>query len=539
MRKADTEKKLTAKKSSQRRVRTRFAPSPTGFLHIGGVRTALFNYIFAKQNKGNFILRIEDTDEERSKPEFEKDIIESLGWMGLKWDEFYKQSERKEIYKKYLEKLLRENKAYYCFCAPEELEAGRQYQISQGIPPHYDGKCSNLSPGEVEERIKQGKKCVIRLKIPSKKVQIHDLIRGRVEFDTSLTGDIVIAKSLTAPLYHFSVVVDDFEMEITHVIRGEEHLSNTPRQIILQEALEFSTPQYAHMPLILAPDRSKLSKRHGAVSLAEYKRQGYLPGALLNFLAFLGWNPGDEKEIYSLPGLIKDFSLEKVQKGGAIFNIKRLDYLNGFYIRQKPINKITELSLPYLAEAKLIRSVVDEQERLIKVNGKAGKKFVHDYVVQETKEKIGLKYLQSIIAIYRERLKKLSEIPELADFFFKEKLQYDKSLLRWKEIGESGLIFVMEKLEKILGKVEKKDWNAKNLENILLKETGKINSDLNLKTGDRGYVLWPLRVALSGKKFSAGPFQIAEVLGKEKTLKRLKEARGLLNDNCQTRIVKR
>ena len=523
---------MPGKKINQRVVRTRFAPSPTGFLHIGGVRTALFNYIFAKQQKGDFILRIEDTDAERSKPEFEKDIIESLEWIGIKWDEFYRQSDRIEIYKKYLEKLLKEGKAYYCFCTPEELEAERQYQMSQGIAPHYDGKCANLSSVGVEKRIKEGKRAVIRLKIPSKKVQIRDLIRGKVEFDTSLTGDIVIAKSLTSPLYHFSVVVDDFEMKISHVIRGEEHLSNTPRQIILQEALGFPTPQYAHMPLILAPDRSKLSKRHGAVSLAEYKKQGYLAEALLNFLAFLGWNPGGEKEIYSLPGLIKDFSLEKVQKGGAVFNIKRLDYLNGFYIRQKPINKITELCIPYLTEAKLVRPVVDEQERLIKVNGKVGKKFIHDYIAEETKEKISLKYLQNIVSIYQERLKKLSEIPELTEFFFKEKLQYDKNLLRWKEIGDKGLIFVLEELEETLEKIENKNWNAKKLENILLKEAEKINSNLKLKKEDRGYVLWPLRVALSGRKFSAGPFQIAEVLGKEKTLKRLKEARELLNENC-------
>lgn len=335
-------------------VRTRFAPSPTGLLHIGGARTALFNYLFAKKYQGVFVLRIEDTDIERSKPEYEKDIIGSLKWLGIEWDEFYRQSERKKIYAQYLKKLLEENKAYYCFCSEEELEAQRQYQLSIGEAPRYSGKCANLSQEEIKKMREKRKPAVIRFRVSAKKIEFNDLIRGKLEFDTSFLGDIVIAKNLTAPLYNFTCAVDDFEMKISYVIRGEEHISNTPKQILLQEALNFPLPQYAHLPMILAPDRTKLSKRHGAIGISQFKKEGYLPEALINFLAFLGWNPGGEREIYSMASLIKEFSLERVQKGGAIFNIKRLDFLNSFYIRQRSLEKLTELCLPYLIEKGLI-----------------------------------------------------------------------------------------------------------------------------------------------------------------------------------------
>lgn len=344
-------------------VRTRFAPSPTGLVHIGSARTALFNYLFAKKNEGSFILRVEDTDIERSKPEFEKDIMENLKWLGIEWDEGpdvggeygpYRQRERINIYKKYLGKLLEEGNAYYCFCSEEELEAQRQYQMSIGEAPRYSGKCSQLASKTVKDYLSEGRKYIIRFRMPAKKLKFNDLIRGELEFDTSLIGDFAIAKNLETPLYNFAVVVDDFEMRISHTIRGEDLLPNTPKQILIQETLNLPTPQYAHLPLILGPDRSKLSKRHGAGAMKDYRKMGYLPETLVNFMAFLGWNPGEEREIYSLPSLIKEFSLERVQKSGAIFNIKRLDFLNGFYIRQRSIEKLTELCLPYLIEAGLI-----------------------------------------------------------------------------------------------------------------------------------------------------------------------------------------
>src|SRR3989344_7405367 len=265
-------RKIKAEKTKE--VRVRFAPSPTGPLHIGGARTALFNYLFAKQQKGSFMLRIEDTDTQRSEQKWTDEILEQLHWLGIDWDEGpdidgafgpYKQSQRLDIYKKYLEQLLEEKKAYYCFCAPEDLEAKRQDQISRGLAPKYDGRCRDLSDEIVKNNLDEGKKSVIRFKIENKKVAFHDLIRGDLEFDMGLMGDIVIAKNLEMPLFHFAVVVDDFLMQISHVIRGEEHVSNTPRQILLQEALGFYQPAYAHLPLMLNADKSKMSKRAGDV----------------------------------------------------------------------------------------------------------------------------------------------------------------------------------------------------------------------------------------------------------------------------------
>jgi glutamyl-tRNA synthetase len=492
-------------------VRTRFAPSPTGFFHIGSARTALFNYLFAKKNQGSFILRIEDTDKERSDPKFEKNIIDSLKLLGIEWDEGpYKQSERKGIYAKYLERLLEEGKAYRCFCSREELEAKKQEQMSRGLAPKYNGKCSSFSSKEINDRLAKGEKYVIRFKTLSKKIYFDDLIRGRIEFDSDLIGDFTIAKDLNTPLYNFTVTVDDSEMEISHAIRGEDLLPNTPKQILIQEALGFSKIEYAHLPLILGPDRSKMSKRHGAISVKEYLDQGYLPETLINFLAFLGWNPGTEREIFSLNSLIKEFSIEKVQKSGAVFNIKKLDYLNGFYVRQKSLEKLTELCIPYLVKQGLIEPVL-KTEQYPPAYG--GTMISQDYITNE-KEKITFNQLENIISLYHERIKKVSEITELVDFFFKDGLDYDKDLLKWKEMTDEEIKNVLDELINILSKI--KTWNKENIENSLK------------STGDRGKVLWPLRVALSGKKASAGPFEIAEVLGKEKTLKRLSEAKNKL-----------
>lgn len=292
------------------KVIVRIAPSPTGNLHVGTARAALFNYLFAKQNRGKFLVRIEDTDKERSKKEYEDNILESLKWLGIEHDEMYRQSERGEIYRKYLEKMLDDGSAY------------------------------------IDE--------VIRFKNPNKIIKFDDMVRGEIEFDTSDLEDFVIAKSLEEPLYHLAVVVDDYESEVTHVIRGEDHISNTPRQILLQEALGFSRPKYAHIPLILAPDRSKLSKRHGAVSVLEYRNKGYWPEALINYLALLGWNPGTDQEIFSMEELVEQFSLEKIQKGGAIFDEKKLDWVNKEHIKRLPEDvqkkiRLKEASdLPYI-----------------------------------------------------------------------------------------------------------------------------------------------------------------------------------------------
>ncbi len=505
---------LKLKKAGE--VRTRFAPSPTGFLHIGGARTALFNYLWAKKQKGVFILRIENTDKKRSKGKFESDIKESFKWLGIEWDEFYKQSERLKIYENYLKKLLKEDKAYFCFCTEEELEAHRQYQLSIGKPPIYSGKCATLSKTTIKKYLKEEKNFVIRFRSPTKKIVFNDLVRGKIEFDTSLIGDFVIAKDFYWPLYNFAATIDDFDTKISHVIRGEEHISNTPKQLLLQDALGFPHPKYAHLPLILAPDRSKLSKRHGAVSVRDFRKAGYLSEALINYMAFLGWNPGTEREIYSMPSLIKDFSLERVQKGGAIFSIKKLDWINGFYIRQKPIEKLTELCIPYLIKSGLI-------ERIKKKSGNPSPEELKlfeekpQFKIKETRELLKMQKLMEIIALYQTRIKKLSDIVKDCDFFFKERLSYKKGLLRWEKMKDEEAYDSLDKIEKIFSKIE--IWKRENLQENLTKELERV--------GDKGTFLWPLRVALTGKEGSAGPLEIAEVLGKEKTLKRIREAKKL------------
>jgi len=428
-------------------ITTRFAPSPTGVLHLGGARTALFNFLFAKQNNGKFILRIEDTDLTRSKKEYEDDIIRGLKWLGLKWEEFYRQSDRKEIYKKYLKKLLNEDRAYI----------------------------SKETEGERES--------VIRFRNPGRKIVFKDLIRGEIEFDTTELGNFVIAKDEESPLYHLAVVVDDFEMKISHIIRGEDGISNTPRQILIQEAIGAPRPVYAHIPLILGPDRSKLSKRHGAVSINEYLQQGYLPEAIINFIAFLGWNPGTDKEIYNINELIKDFSLDKIQKAGAIFNKEKLNWINREYIKKMDIDELAEKCEPYLKNYEL-RIKNKEKNR-------------------------------KIIELQRERINKLSEVGEGIEYFLKEP-EYEKKLLIWKDIAEEKIAVHLKQVFKILCDIQENDFNKEKIKEAVWKYADEHG---------RGSVLWPFRAALTGLDKSPDPFTVAEILGKEETLRRLKIAK--------------
>lgn len=501
-------------------IRVRFSPSPTGYLHVGSARTALFNFLFAKNRGGTFVLRIEDTDKERSKLEFEKDILDSLAWLGIEYDEGpgkegkygpYKQSERTEIYKKYLEKLLKENKAYRCFCLQDALEAERQEQISSGIAPHYSARCSRLSDQDIKDNMSIGKKYTIRLRTHQKKLFFDDVVRGKVEFDTSLFGDFILAKDLDTPLYNFTATVDDYEMGVTHIIRGEDHISNTPKQILIHEALGFDRRYvHAHISLILNQDKSKLSKRDGSVAVTQYKEDGYLPETLINFLALLGWNPGTDQEIYSLEELIKDFSLEKIHKGGAVFNVQKLDYFNGFYIRRKSLQEITMLCMAYWEKTGLIQRIGES------------------FVIKDGGEQISFSQFQAIVSLYKERLKKLSEISEFTDYFFRKNLSYPKELLIWKGTAYSDLVKVFQILYDELNQIKMKDWTAKNLENILLKKAEEVSEQFSRK-GDRGFLLWPLRVSLTGKKSSAGPFEVAETLGINKSLERIKKAQDLIS----------
>lgn len=462
-------------------VRVRIAPSPTGYLHIGTARTALFNWIFARQNKGKFILRIEDTDLERSDPKYEKDIIEGLTWLGLEWDEGpgvngkygpYRQSERLDIYEKYLKQLLEENKAYYCSCSKDELDRERQEQMKRGEAPKYSGKCR-------DKRVSKSEAQIIRFKAESGTISFHDIIRGEISFDAKLIGDIAIAKNTRTPLYNFAVVIDDYTMRITHVIRGEDHIANTPKQILLQQALGFPEPKYGHLPLILDPDRSKMSKRFSATSINEYKEQGYLPEALTNFIALLGWHPTDDSEKMEISEIIEKFDLERIQKGGAIFDVQKLNWLNAQYIKERGDREL----------AGDIQALYGDQ--------------IKDSPAKTLK----------ILRVGKERMVKLQDYLELTDSFGLS--EYDGKFLNWKNTDQSQTKENLRKTLEIIKGVLLHEFNRESLERLIMPFAD---------AEGRGAVLWPLRVALSGKDKSPGPFEIMEVIGKEETLKRIEKA---------------
>ena len=484
--------------------RVRMAPSPTGFLHIGTARAALFNYLFAKHHGGTFILRIEDTDLERSDKKFEKNIFEGLRWLGIEPDEGveqggpfapYRQTERLETYQKHLDRLFNKNLAFYCFHTKEELEKEQEELQNAKRPALHLCEYRTMDPVEAEELARINPNYVIRFKTPpARRITFHDLIRGEITFETDILGDFSIARKKNAPLYHFAVVVDDIEMQITHAIRGEDHIPNTPKHILLFEALGFAMPQFAHLPLVLGPDRSKLSKRHGATSIDEFRKEGYLSEALFNFIALLGWSPGDDQEIMPKEEIIELFSLEKMQKSGAIFDIQKLDWMNGEYIRRKSPHELVELCRPYLDDflqmtnSKLQISKKEEEE-----------------------------YLKKIIVLEQPRLKKLSEIGERVDFFFRTP-EYDKELLRWKGMDDGELKKSLELSLRIL-EYQTPEVTKEDLEKLFFEEIGK---------NDKGKILWPLRVALTGKKGSPGPFEIIEILGKDVSTQRITIALGKL-----------
>lgn len=339
----------SAVQSADRPIRVRFAPSPTGYLHVGGARTALFNWLFARRHHGTFILRIEDTDVERSTLESEEGLLRDMRWLGLTWDEGpgiggpygpYRQSERTDIYRRAAERLLDSGAAYCCFCPEQELERKRQLADAEHRSPHYDGTCRSLPPDESRRRRAAGEACVVRVRAPQRDYHIDDLVRGRVEWKAETLGDFIVLRSNGMPVYNFCVVVDDAEMQISHVIRAEEHLTNTHRQMILYEALGMPIPTFAHVSLILGPDKTKLSKRHGATSVGQYADEGYLPDALVNFLALLGWSEGTDREIYTRADLCATFALERVNAAPAVFDHQKLAWMNGQYIRQMTVDQL-------------------------------------------------------------------------------------------------------------------------------------------------------------------------------------------------------
>src|SRR3989344_3860564 len=477
-------------------VRTRIAPSPTGTLHVGTARTALFNYLFSKHEKGEFLLRIEDTDLERSDKKYEEDIVEGLRWLGIDWDgEITRQSERIETYKKYIQRLLKEGNAFYCFHSEKELGEERQQQIDRKIPMrHLCTEWRNLSLEDAEKKRKAGEQSIIRFKISrdtgNEQITFHDFIRNQIHFFVGLLGDFSIAKSTDIPLYNFAVVIDDYEMKISHVIRGEDHIPNTPKQLLIAKALGWTTKntigdtippwEYVHLPLILGPDRSKLSKRHGATSVDEYRQAGYLSDTLFNFMALIGWNPGDTREKMTKEVLIKEFSLEKVQKSGAIFDTTKLDWLNGEYIRSKTSDELFEIARPYFDQARISADAI---------------------------------LLKRILALEQPRLKKLSELGEGIGFFFAVP-EYNKELLRWKQMSDEDVAQSLKKSAECIAGMTA-PFNKEVLQKLFFDMIGE---------GDKGAALWPLRVALSGKKSSPGPFELLEILGREVSLRRLQRA---------------
>jgi glutamyl-tRNA synthetase/nondiscriminating glutamyl-tRNA synthetase len=345
-------------------VRVRFAPSPTGQLHIGNVRTALFNWLFARQKGGSFILRIEDTDVERSEARYETQLMEDLKWLGIDWDEGpnvggpyppYRQSDKMDVYRAYAERLIREGKAYYCFCSAEELEREREQALTEQRQPIYSGKCRNIDPAEAERRRAGGEPAAIRLKIPEHPIRFHDIVRGDVEFSNEVVSDPIIVRSSGMPVYNYVVVIDDADMKITHVIRGDDHISNTPKQVAVYEALGLPVPEFAHLSTILGPDRERLSKRHGATSVANFRDMGVLPEALMNYLALLGWAPsGGDREIFSKQELVREFSLERVNSAPAVFDTEKLHWLNRHYIKQSPPERIHQMGAEFLSRAGLL-----------------------------------------------------------------------------------------------------------------------------------------------------------------------------------------
>ena len=521
-------------------IRVRFAPSPTGELHIGGLRTALTDFLFARKNNGKFILRIEDTDQKRFVEGSEKRIIKSLKWAGIEIDEGvtlrkiqnpklqipnkskilnsksqknkirdtryairefgdygpYTQSKRLDIYKKYVQRLLDEGKAYRCFCSPKRLEKMRKEQQKNKQAPKYDRHCLNLSREEIEKKIKSGEKYTVRFKIPEGRTAFEDLLYGKIEVDNATLDDQIILKADGFPTYHLAVVVDDYLMKISHIFRGAEWLSSTPKHILLYKAFgwEKNAPRFCHMPNILNKSRKKLSKREGSVSVEDFRRQGYPPQAVVNFIALLGWNPKTEQEIFTMRELIDQFAIEKMNKAGGVFDIDRLNWISAQHIKKMPLDKLYKNALPFLEKKEFYKTWSME----------------HKMWDNKRKEK----YVKKVLSIEQERLEKFSQVGESNQFFFKSNVKTAADDMRWKNSSDEDTKKYLERARRVLENISEKKWTKENLEKILLETAGE----------NRGDLLFPLRAALTGQKKSPSPFEVAWVLGKEETIRRISSA---------------
>lgn len=474
-------------------IRVRIAPSPSGNLHIGTARTALFNYLFAKKMGGKYILRIEDTDAERSSNEYIQNIFDSLKALGLSWDEGpdvggeygpYSQSERFDIYPVYAQKLIESGNAYECFCTPEELEAEKEEAQKNKVAHVYSGKCRNLTEEQKEELRKQGRKPAIRFHVPNKELIFEDLVKGELKFDTSLIGDFVIMKSNGTPTYNFAVVVDDMLMKITHVIRGEDHISNTPKQILIYEALGVEAPKFGHLGMILAPDRSKLSKRHGATAVSEFVEKGYLIDALVNFVALLGWSPSDGEEIKTVEEIAADFRINEVSSSNSIFEYDKLNWMNSQYLKKLDVSELKEKLKPFLTQYNL-SELTDEQ-------------------------------LIRMVEITREPLTILSDITDAVTYFFGEKVNVEPEVQSEVLDTEQS----QNVLKEFVTLAESIEFDEETLHHKLEEFRG-IFKERGVKPKE---TMWAIRAAVTGRTRGADMCAILAILGKDKVIKRVKEA---------------
>lgn len=479
---------------SDKQIRVRIAPSPSGNLHVGTARTALFNYLFAKKNNGKYVLRIEDTDLERTEQKFVENIYDSLKAIGLMWDEGpdvggvyapYQQSERFDIYKKYAKILLDKGFAYECYCSQEELDKEKEIAIQNKTAYKYSTKCRNLTPEQAEEYEKQGKKPVLRFSVPQGKMKFKDLVKGELEFDNNLIGDFVIMKSNGIPTYNFAVVVDDIEMKISHIIRGEDHISNTPKQIMIYQALGADVPEFAHVGMILAPDKSKLSKRHGATAVSDFIAQGYLPEAFVNFIALLGWSPSDGNEIKSLSEIAADFDLEKLSSSNSIFEYDKLNWLNGQYIRSMPIGEITNRAKAYLGKFDLSEYSQEKLERIVEVT--------------------------------REPLVLLSEITDAVSYFFGDAVAVDSEV--------QTTVLDSETSQKVLADFKETaqgfDFDSEEALHHSLDEFRAKFKEQGVKPKE---TMWAIRAAVTGRTKGADICAVLAVLGRDRVIKRVADA---------------
>ena len=479
---------------SMEEVRVRFAPSPTGPFHIGGARSALFNWLLARKMGGKLVLRVEDTDLERSSKESEENIKDALRWLGITWDEGvdiggpygpYRQTERLEIYQQYTEQLLATGQAYRCYCTDEELDAERQALMAKNEMPCYSGRCRNLKSDDEARLIAEGRKPAIRFKVPQNiEIGFKDLVRGSVTFDSNGVGDFVIVKSDGIPVYNYAVVIDDALMKITHVIRAEEHLSNTPRQILLYQALGFPVPQFGHISLILGKDRSKMSKRHGATSVEQYRALGYLPEAIVNFLALLGWSPVGEEEIFSREELIEQFSMDRVAKNPAVFDVDKLNWINANYMKKLSPEELTDMVLPHLVAAGYISKDFSIKERA---------------------------WITDVATALRDHISYAAQILDHVDIFFNDNIEFENDEAKIP-LADEDLPRVVESFCEKFRAIEVVD--VANVKGILKAVTKE------LKLGGKK-VYMPLRVLLTGKTHGPELFHLIPILGKERTVARI------------------